>query len=420
LLKTKQQKQTAIICIDSGRGEDNMRNAWGRILTILITGMMLFASFIPAASAEELTGYEAYDPDQAISYAKKHWDDGKGLCATFVSRCVTSGGIRFTKASDKTKSRTKSGIYSGCWGLYKDLSARPFVTVSVLKDTKGRFLWSANSGKVAPGDVVFLHAKGDNSTGQYKHVVLVSGDKNKDTIKYYAHNVARNGHRNLVPQSGYEMVVIHFRGYNDYNTYYATHGRVKTAKETALKTFPCSEKTYAKSKTAEVLEQGTEVEVVRLVRNDRGNYWYEVIRNGKRDRYLYAGDVKWIGWDGSDISIKDVELPKGSIKAGKNASIKGTVKSKYNQMSQISGTVYRGGNVSGKALLSADTKLKGKTSVSIGKTDLGKIRISALGVCGDYTFAVRVRCDYAYADGNRLVQKCSDGYLVTTSAFKIQ
>lgn len=397
-----------------------MRNAGIKILTALITMMLLFTSFIPAASAEVLTGYEAYDPDQAIAYAKKHWNDGKGLCATFVSRCVISGGIQFTKASDKTKSLTKSGIYSGCWGLYKDLSSRPFVTVSVLKDTKGRFLWSANSGKVAPGDIVFFHAKADKSNGQYKHVVLVSGDKNKDTIKYYAHNKARDGHRNLVPQSGYEMVVIHFKGYNEYNTYYATHGWVRTTNGTALKTYPCSEKTYAKSKTVEVLEPGTEIEVVRLVRNDRGNYWYEIIRDGKRGRYLYAGNAKWLSWDGSDITVRDVELPKGTVKAGKNAAVKGTVKSKYNQMSLISGAVYGGGNVSGKALLSADTKLKGKTSVSIGKTDLGNLRTSDLGACGEYTFAVRVRCDYAYADGNRLTQKCSEAYLVTTSAFKVQ
>ena len=398
-----------------------MRTSWKKVFAALLAVLTLLTVFVPVALAEEIPGYEAYDPDQAIAYAKKHWNDGKGLCATFVSRCMKSGGIRFSKATDKAGGRlTKSGIYSGCWGLYKDLSARPFVTVSVLKATNGKYLWSKNSGKVAPGDVVFFRSKSDKGSNQYKHVVLVSADKNKDTIKYYAHNEARDGHRNLVSQSGYEMVVIHFKGYNDYNTYYATHGKVETTKSTDLKTYPCSVKTYAKSKTSATLSKGTKVEVVRLVRNDRGNYWYEVKYNGKRGLYLYAGDAKWKGWDGSDITVKDATFPKGNLKACKNAAIKGTVKSQYNRMSLISGAVYRGGNVNGKALLSAETKLKGKTSVSIKDTSLAKIKTSALNACGSYTFAIKVRCDYAYADGNKLTQKCSDAYLVTTSAFKVQ
>jgi hypothetical protein len=34
----------------------------------------------------------SYNPTAAIEYAKIHWDDGKGLCAEFVSDCLRAGG----------------------------------------------------------------------------------------------------------------------------------------------------------------------------------------------------------------------------------------------------------------------------------------------------------------------------------------
>ena len=393
-----------------------------KIMVVTLTLLMLFCAFVPAVHADTDRGYEAYDPDEAIAYAKKHWNDGKGQCATFVSHCVKAGGIKFTQSTNKvSKDRLQNGIYSGCWGLYHDLAARKFVTVSKLKSTDGKYLWSKNQGKVAPGDVVFFHSTSDKSNGQYKHVVLVSGDTKNGTIKYYAHNKARDGHRDLVTQSGTEMVVIHFKGYQEYNrATYATHGFVKTAKATSLWNYPCSDKTYSKAKTVKSLSAGQTVEVVKLICNDRGNYWYEVKYDGKTGSYLFAGDANWVRWDGSDISAKSMKLPKGEVNASSKVTIQGTVSTKYNQMARIEGLIRQGANSGATVVAHEATILKNKTSVKIQDTDLKKLNTNLIKACGPYTYTVRVQCAYAYADGNRLVQKTSEPYEVITTSFTMK
>ncbi len=398
--------------------EDTDMKMFKKIMGATLTLLMLLCAFAPVARADADRGYEAYDPDKAIAYAKKHWDDGKGLCATFVSRCVKAGGITFSKATDKIGGRlTKdTKIYSGCWGLYHDLAARKFVTVSKLKSTDGKYLWSKNQGKVAPGDVVFFHATNDKSDGQYRHVVLVSGDTKNGTIKYYAHNEARDGHRNLVTQRGMEMVVVHFKGYQEYNqATYATHGFVKTVKATDLWNYPCSDKTYSKANTVKSLSAGQEVEVVKLICNDRGNYWYEVKYDGKTGSYLYAGDAKWARWDASDITAKDMKLPKGAVTAAKNVKVKGTVSAKYNRLTRIEGLICMVTNSGAKVVAHEAATLKNKASVNIQDTDLKKLDMDRLKACGAYTYTIRVECICYYADGNKLANRTEIHEVIATS-----
>ena len=301
------------------------------------------------------------------------------------------------------------------------VSARDFVTVSTLKaNSNGKYLWSENNGKVAPGDVVFFHSTSDKSSGQYKHVVMVSADKDGGTIKYYAHNEARDGHKNLYAEKGKEMVVIHFKtSYLEYCKEYNTHGHILTTARGELKTYPCSVNTFAKSKSAFTLEKGTALEAIGLVRNDQGNLWYKVLYKGKT-LYWYAGDASWTAWESIDVTISNCTLPKGTIQAGKDFNLKGTISAKYNMIGSVTGEVYAGSAMKGKAKISGiDSGLK-KQKYELKNSKVDKLlKFNEINSCGKFTFVIKATCEYSYAvDGQRMVSKCEQ-CIVKTSTFNI-
>ncbi|MBQ8913953.1 MAG: hypothetical protein IJ054_07930, partial [Lachnospiraceae bacterium] len=61
------------------------------ILTVFIIIIMFFSD-IPKKNYIEVKAY-SYNVEAAIAYAEAHWNDGQGLCAEFVSKCVQAGGI---------------------------------------------------------------------------------------------------------------------------------------------------------------------------------------------------------------------------------------------------------------------------------------------------------------------------------------
>lgn len=399
-----------------------MKKLFRNIMLVALSAMMMFGMFATNAFADNTPGYKAYDPDKALAYAEAHWNKDKDqLCASYISRCVKAGGILFDKTTDKAGGRLKNGNYSGCWGLYKDLSARDFVTVSTLKANKnGKHLWSENKGKVAPGDVVFFHSTSDKSSNQYKHVVMVSGDKSGDTIKYYAHNNAKDGHSNLYAEKGKEMVVIHFKAsYLEYCKEYNTHGTIRTTKQGNIKSLPCSVQTFAKSKSEGTLPAGTTLEAIGLIKNDQGNLWYKVLYKNKT-LYWYAGDAKWVAWDSSDLAMSGAALPSGKIQAGKDYGLKGTVTAKYNKIESVSGEVYSGNACKGTAVITGSESGLSSKKYELKNSKVDKLlRFNDIHSCGKFNFVIKVTCGYSYAaDGQKMVSR-SEQCIVKTSSFTI-
>ena len=66
------------------------------VLSISMCIIILFGTLIIGGSANASTSN--YSHSAAVDYAKKHWNDGVGLCAQFVAACITAGGI---SVSDK-------------------------------------------------------------------------------------------------------------------------------------------------------------------------------------------------------------------------------------------------------------------------------------------------------------------------------
>ena len=57
-----------------------------KMLSAMLFSLILCCVFIAPVQAA------SYDAGAALSYASKHWNDGKGLCAEFVSDCLKAGG----------------------------------------------------------------------------------------------------------------------------------------------------------------------------------------------------------------------------------------------------------------------------------------------------------------------------------------
>lgn len=79
-----------------------MKKIIGLLLTLSVSiGILLFsADSVIAAS---------YNSSAALNYAAAHWNDNVGLCAEFVSNCLSAGRLqcmeqeqqRFKKSADK-------------------------------------------------------------------------------------------------------------------------------------------------------------------------------------------------------------------------------------------------------------------------------------------------------------------------------
>lgn len=160
----------------------------------------------------------AYDPRKAVDYAKRHWCDGKGLCAEFVSDCLIAGGVRFSKHTDAQEGRVAfrpgSGIgyYTGCWGLYYDLEFRldeVKIEKPLIHESDGTLRWDKNPC-IRPGDVLFIfeisHGLINDS---YSHVVLV-GDRVGDKVTMYGHNNPRNNEVLRIDPATQRWVCAHF------------------------------------------------------------------------------------------------------------------------------------------------------------------------------------------------------------------
>lgn len=129
-----------------------------------------------------------YDAAAAVSYAKNHWNDGKGLCAEFVSDCLSAGGISVSIAT--TRSLRNYLVNNGYANDY------------LITKTQGvRVKMSDYSDKIAPGDVIINYCV---QCDVYPHVMLVSGVNSSGQVTYYAHNSAANNKAYWNGSEGYK------------------------------------------------------------------------------------------------------------------------------------------------------------------------------------------------------------------------
>lgn len=124
------------------------------------------------------TRWSTYDAEGAVSYGKANWNTGEGLCAEFISRCLTKGGgiTEFTQSSTS-------------------------ITLMLLNSRLGfgQFLpYSKEDNTITlpsyarPGDVVQLYCTYE---GVMMHSTLFVGTDDKGRMRAVAHNFRNSGEK---------------------------------------------------------------------------------------------------------------------------------------------------------------------------------------------------------------------------------
>ncbi len=150
-----------------------------RTLSVLLFIMMLCISTLTLSSDVQAAG--TYNASAALSYAKSHWSDGKGLCAEFVSDCLKAGG---------------SSAYSArATVLFNQLKASGTGTMYEIALGSGQSIYMPNyAGKIAAGDPVFYYCpKCDDGKAYMIHTVLCNGSDANGYMKAYSHNNPNSG-----------------------------------------------------------------------------------------------------------------------------------------------------------------------------------------------------------------------------------
>lgn len=150
-------------------------------LLCVVMAIVFAVCCVPGAQAAK-TSKSTYKADDALAYAKAHWNDGKGLCAEFVSDCLKAGGV------DDVYERRVIDLYN----QLKDKGWGTVYKLELTGGTSGRISMSANKDKVKAGDPVFFQC---NVCKTFEHVVLCNGADSDGYMKDYAHNNPHDGNK---------------------------------------------------------------------------------------------------------------------------------------------------------------------------------------------------------------------------------
>ena len=147
-----------------------------RILSLLIV-LVLVCGLIPPVKVEAAVSYSV---SKAMDYAKAHWNDGQGLCAEFVSRCVIAGGVNMS-------------VQTGTGPCYRAIESATGLKRQDLKlNSAGYATKELNGNNLAAGDVVVQFCKTHNIA---PHIIICGGYDSAGYATYYAHNGAMNNQR---------------------------------------------------------------------------------------------------------------------------------------------------------------------------------------------------------------------------------
>ena len=139
-----------------------------RIVSLVLT-LVMVVSLIPMGTL--LASGASYNASSAISYANAHWNDGVGLCAEFVSKCLSAGGITIPNKSCYSSSQKSYANNSGTLDSYTNPYKCSAALLLYLSE-RYTIITNPSSSQISLGDVVFMYG---GSSGQWKdgHVGIV-------------------------------------------------------------------------------------------------------------------------------------------------------------------------------------------------------------------------------------------------------
>ena len=155
-----------------------------RIVSFVLALLMIVSCF-PVKTVKAATSV-TYNAEAALSYAKSHWNDGKGLCAEFVADCLRAGGLSVPSGTVWTHEIVELLVDS--YGFKRT----PLIGTSGPKGNWNSFFVSDNIGKISPGDIICYVPLGEQETNRNPKHVVIAGTLSGNRITCYGHNPAWN------------------------------------------------------------------------------------------------------------------------------------------------------------------------------------------------------------------------------------
>lgn len=117
---------------------------------------------------------ESYNAESAVEYARAHWDDGVGLCAPFISRCLLVGGItEYTESSTAISLQLLNSKLG--FGQFLPINSDRTVTLP---------------DYAVPGDIVQVYCSYE---GMMIHSLIYVGDDSEGHMRVCCHNFRNDG-----------------------------------------------------------------------------------------------------------------------------------------------------------------------------------------------------------------------------------
>lgn len=191
-----------------------------RILSFVITFCVAVA-LLPVVAHEALAATYSYDVNAALAYAEAHWNDGKGQCAEFVSRCVIAGGLNISVQDGTGPCYRAIGRTTGLAPVNDanketdNANNLPNLPALVL-DSSGNAKEASNGKILQAGDVVIQWCYTHHIS---PHILICGGYNSEGNATFYAHNsalhnktynLARNTSNNHTSSCNMGAKVMHF------------------------------------------------------------------------------------------------------------------------------------------------------------------------------------------------------------------
>ena len=139
-----------------------------------------------------------------------------------------------------------------------------------------------------------------------------------------------------------------------------------------------------------------------LFKNSFGNYWYRVTSKSGKTGYVYAENFKLVKGLTSDIKLVDSGYPMGHV-AGSAYYLTGSVDSPYNELTDVTLTVYNGFGTNGTVAFSASGTPSGK-SYPLASSTIDAITKFGTLATGKYTYVLTASYRNCYATGAQTLE----------------
>ena len=301
--------------------------------------LLMVVTIVPITKAEAASS-PSYDATKALTYAKAHWNDGKGLCAEFVADCLRAGGLSVPSGTVWTHQIVE--LLINTYGFKRT----PLIGTSGPKGNWNSFFISNNQGRYNPGDVICYVPIGEQETNTNPVHVVLAGEATGTRITAYAHNIALNNvpidqysdNTDWTKSGSYSCFVINLSNGTTPSTPSTPSASMTPEQYLALSSVKTAYiKAYVSPKNGSAntwklpwtdnsnasLRLGTisgEVLLKNKITNHAGNVWYEYDTGSSTRGFVYSGDV-----DFTPVSSVSMNLSSKTLKVGATTQLTATV-----------------------------------------------------------------------------------------------